>query len=76
MRKVFESWKQEKVGFFQSILESNGISTLIKNDCISAAEGTTPLDTVLPELWVMDDCDYQGAIDILTPYYRGEQEDE
>ncbi|NOX99948.1 MAG: DUF2007 domain-containing protein [Verrucomicrobia bacterium] len=70
MKKVFESCEHEKVGLFQSILESSGISSLIKNDCISAAEGTSPLDLVLPELWVMNDLDYQRAIDILTPYYQ------
>lgn len=70
MRKVFESWRQEKVGHFQSILESNGISTLIKNDCISAVEGTTPLDDVLPELWVVNDGDYQRALSILAQFSK------
>ncbi len=70
MRKVFESHKQETVGHYQSILESAGILTLIKNENIASAEGTLPADLILPELWVMRDEDYDKAIEILTPYYE------
>ena len=71
MRKIFESHRQEKVGHYQSILESSGICTLIKNDCQAAAEGNFgPADPILPELWVIDDGDYDRAIEILTPLYE------
>ncbi|MCF6314189.1 MAG: DUF2007 domain-containing protein [Verrucomicrobiales bacterium] len=68
MRKVFESCEQEKVGLFQSILESEGIATLIKNENIAAAEGCGPLDLVLPELWVVHDEDYARALDLLKSF--------
>ena len=70
MRKVFESHEQERVGLFQSILEETGILTLMKNDCTAAAEGTFPFDPTMPELWVMNDEDYDKAIEILLPHYE------
>jgi len=70
MRKVFESHEHERVGLFQSILEESGILTLITNDCTAAAEGTFPLDLILPELWVMDDEEYERALEILRPHYE------
>ncbi|MDB4294989.1 DUF2007 domain-containing protein [Akkermansiaceae bacterium] len=70
MRKIFESYQQEKVGLFQSILEGAGMLTLIKNDCTAAAEGTHLLDPNLPQLWVMNDEDYDQAIEMLRPHYE------
>lgn len=72
MRKIYESHEQERVGHFQSILESAGILTLIKNDCQAAAEGTFPGDPFTPELWVMNDEDYDEAIKILRPLYESQ----
>ncbi len=69
MRKIYESHRQERVGHFQSILESEGIATLLKNDFLSAADGSFPADVYLPELWVVEDSDYDTAIEILKPFY-------
>ena len=57
MRKVYESPAFEKVGHFQSILESVGIATLIKNEALNEALGAFSAAGDYPELWVMDDGD-------------------
>ncbi len=71
MRKVFESHRQEKVGHFHSILEQSGIASMIKNDASASIDGIMPGELILPELWVMEDDDYDRAIEILTPFYEG-----
>ncbi|MEM8953407.1 MAG: DUF2007 domain-containing protein [Verrucomicrobiota bacterium] len=69
MRKVFESHKLEHVGLSQSILEEAGILTLMKNEHICATEGTfSRSDNVIPELWVMNDGDYERAMELLTAF--------
>ncbi|MFW2385496.1 MAG: DUF2007 domain-containing protein [Akkermansiaceae bacterium] len=73
MRKIFESHEQERVGLFESVLKENGILSLVKNNCSASAEGTFPLDPNLPELWVMDDRDYDRAIEILLPLYEARE---
>ncbi|MFT5465534.1 MAG: hypothetical protein ACI8UO_000629 [Verrucomicrobiales bacterium] len=70
MRKLFESHEHERVAHFQSILESAEILTLIKNDCQAACEGIFPNDVDVPELWVMNDEDYDRAFEILRPFYE------
>lgn len=69
MRKIYENIEFTRVGNFQSILESEGIGTHIKNLGASAAAGDIPFQQVFPELWVVDDTDYERALEVLRPYY-------
>jgi hypothetical protein len=71
VRKVYDSPAFEKVGHFQSILESAGIATLIKNEALNEAPGAFSALGEYPELWVMDDGEYERAVEILRPYYEG-----
>lgn len=68
MRMIFKSHQSEKVGLYQSILESEGIPTLIKNEFISASVGTFLTDPEAPELWILDDLQYDAALDLLKSY--------
>ena len=72
MKKVFEHIDFSRVGHFQSILENAGIATHIKNVGAAIASGEIPFIQVFPELWVVEDGDYDRAIEILKPYYRPE----
>jgi len=73
MRKVFESQAFEKVGHFQSILEGEGIQTLLKNEGITQGEGIVPGSDPYPELWVMNEGDYDKAVDILKSFSESEE---
>ena len=78
MRKIFESNQHGKVHHFQSILEANGILSMVRNDNSATLDGNLPGNLMLPELWVMEDDEYDRAMEILTPYYEGragEEED-
>lgn len=69
MRKIYENMDFTPVGHFQSILESEGIRCLIKNLGSAAAVGEIPFLQAFPELWVVDDCEYDRALEVLRPYY-------
>lgn len=70
MRKIFEHIDFSRVGHFQSILESAGIETHIKNVGAAMASGEIPFLECFPELWVANDDDYDRSIAMLEPYYK------
>lgn len=75
MRKVFEHPASHEVGHCESILQSHGIRTLIRNQNVSSVVGG-PFTSVYPELWVIDDDCYEPAIRILRDYRPVETEAE
>lgn len=72
MRKIYENIDYARVGHYQSILESAGVPTLVKNLGVSGAIGDVPVTEAYPELWVVDDGDYELGMEILGPLHRGE----
>jgi hypothetical protein len=74
MRKIYENADFTRVGYFQSILEEAGIPTFLKNLGASMGMGEIPFVEVYPELWIVNDVDYERAIDVLEPYYQHEAE--
>ena len=57
-----------EVGLFDSILQSNGIPTVIQNQNLSSPAGDVPFTTFFPELWVLEDNDYDQAVALLTNF--------
>ena len=55
MKKLFTHIEQSRVGLYQSVLEESGIKTLIKNK-------NSPYKVEWPELWVVNDAEYEQAI--------------
>lgn len=74
MRKIYEHMDFARVGHFQSILESEGIATMIKNLGASVGIGEIPFTEVFPELWVVNDEDYNRAMTALESYQPPEIE--
>ena len=68
MRKVYEHLEYPRVGHCQAILEEAGIPTLVKNLGASVGVGEIPFTEVFPELWVVEDTDYDRAIALLKEY--------
>ncbi|MDF1740416.1 MAG: DUF2007 domain-containing protein [Verrucomicrobiales bacterium] len=73
MRQVFTTPRFETVGLYQSILENEGIPTMIRNENTSGLDGSSPGDIIHPELWVLEDSDFERAIEILRPLYEGSE---
>ena len=65
MIKVFENFDFSRVGQMQSLLESHGIKTFIKNQYASSVMGEVPFVEVVPELYVLAKEDLQRARDLL-----------
>ena len=70
MRKIFEHLDFTRVGHFQSILESAGVPTLLKNQNTSSLQGEVPWTNATPQLWVVEDDDFDRAITILQEFTR------
>lgn len=74
MRKVFEHPAFHEVGHFQSVLRSHGIETVVRNQNVSALSGEVPFTSAYPELWVVDDGEYDRAISLLQDYRTNQSE--
>ena len=68
MRKIYEHLEYARVGHYQGILETAGIPTMVKNLGASGAVGEIPFTEVFPELWVVEDGDYDRALELLEAY--------
>jgi len=49
------------VGYLQSILESQGIPTFIRNQFASSVMGEVPFVEVCPQLYILDEADLDRA---------------
>lgn len=65
MIKVFENFDFSRVGQMQSVLESNGIRTFIRNQYGSSVMGEVPFIEVVPQLFVLEDRDAPRARELL-----------
>jgi hypothetical protein len=63
--KVFESFEFSRVGQMQSLLESNGIRTFLKNEFGSSVIGDLPFVEVVPQLFVLEEKDVPKAQELL-----------
>ena len=68
MKKIFEHMEYARVGHYEAILESEGIPTLVKNLGASVGTGEIPFTEIFPELWVVNDEDYDRALHLLESY--------
>ena len=65
MIKVFENFDFSLVGQMQSVLESNGIATFVKNQFGSSVMGEVPFVEVCPQLFILNEKDLSKARTLL-----------
>ena len=65
MIKVFENFDFSRVGQMQSLLESHGIRTFIKNQYGSSVMGEVPFVEVVPQLFILEQGDLARAKELL-----------
>ena len=53
------------VGNAKNIVEANGIEVFLKNEHSQSAVGEIPTTDGWPELWVLDDSDYEKALQVI-----------
>ena len=66
MKELFRERDYTKVGYFQSVLEAEGIATIVKNKHLTMSGlSEIPIPEFFPALCVIDDGDYGRALDII-----------
>ncbi len=65
MIKVFENFDFSRVGQMQSLLESHGIKTFIKNQYGSSVMGEVPFVEVVPQLFILEERNLVRAKELL-----------
>lgn len=66
MKMVFTAADPVQVGHLRSILESEDIRTLLKNEHLTGGIGELPAVECWPEIWVVDARDYARAQKLLA----------
>ena len=61
MKRVYTNPSAAQCNLLRSLLESNGIPCLVKNETLSSLAGKVPFTEVWPELWVADDSQFDDA---------------
>jgi len=64
--KVFEDFNFSRVGQMQSLLESHGIRTFLRNEYGSSVVGELPFVEVVPQLFVLEQKDVERAKELLS----------
>ncbi len=67
MKDVFTHQDHARVGLYQSILEKSGILTYIRNENSHHSLTEIPVPLFYPTLCVVNDEDYDAALEILRP---------
>ena len=65
MKKIYTDTDIVKMGYYKSVLENNDIPSHIQNELLSGCMGAVPMGEVWPELWVINDEDFDKAVDLL-----------
>lgn len=66
MEKVYSSENLIMAGHVKSLLESNGIVCIIKNQNLASGVGELPPVECWPEVWVINDENYDEAMNLVN----------
>jgi hypothetical protein len=66
MKKLTTSPSLITINHFKNVLESEGIASRIKNEHLGSIVGEMPFVEVWPELWVINDLDYDRAEQLIS----------
>ncbi len=50
----------------KGVLEASGIATMIKNEHVFGALGQVPLKELMPQVWILDEAELDGARQLLA----------
>ena len=65
MKKIFSSTNLGIVANVKNLLENQGIITVMKNYYLLGAMGEVPPGECWPELWILDDNQYEDALALI-----------
>jgi hypothetical protein len=73
MKELFRERDFTRVGYFQSVLEAEGIPTFIRNENTVTFMTEVPIPEFYPALCVVNDDDYQRALEILKTHVKDDE---
>lgn len=65
MKKLTSSESLITINHFKNVLGSEGIASRIRNEHLGSIVGEMPFVEVWPELWVVNDLDYDRAMQLI-----------
>ena len=65
MRKVYTSHNIAIVGHVRQVLENQAIRCVVRNDFLLGGAGELPVNETWPEVWVVDDRDFDRALSLV-----------
>lgn len=65
MKKLTSSESLITINHYRNLLESEGIRCRIRNEHLGSIVGEMPFVEVWPELWVLNDLDFDRALELL-----------
>ena len=65
MKLIYTNENIFLVNNVKNIIENAGIAVTIKNEFSSSIAGEVPFDQTWPELWVLEDSDFDKAMEIV-----------
>ena len=65
MKKLTSSESLVTINHFKNVLESEGIPCQIRNEFLGGIAGEMPLQEIWPELWIVNDIDFDRAKQLL-----------
>ncbi len=75
MREVFVHQDTARVGLYKSILDANHIPNFVRNELSNNSVADMPAAIFFPTLCVMEDTDYERALEILRQVHKPEPND-
>ena len=69
MKKLYGTDDRILAGQIQSVLEDHGIRCLLKNQSLAGAIGELPPLECWPELWIIDDEDFDRARELFDAFF-------
>lgn len=70
MKKLYSTDDRISAGHLQSILEEHGIRCVLKNQSLAGAIGELPPIECWPELWIIDDDEFERAQELIDAFFK------
>ena len=74
MKELFRESDYTRVGYYQTILEGEGIQTFVRNQHTSNLMTSIPIPEFYPALCVVNEEDYERALEVLRINVAKDQE--
>lgn len=73
MKELFRERDYTRVGYFQTVLEAEGIPTFVRNENTVTFMTEIPIPEFYPALCVVNDEDYTPALEILRKHVKEDE---